>query len=344
MKDVAVSSATSVQSSKMDANKKRKITFEDDSDRPKKKSRRYNDSYLDFGFTFVLLNGEEKPQCVICSKVLASESMLPNKLKRHLGSSHPQFVNKPREFFARKLNDLKKQVSTISQFTQLPSKALLASYQVAHRIAKCKKSHTIAEELILPAAVDLATTMIGEEAAQKLILVPQLSNDTMCRRIDGMAEDIHDQLIDQMKEREFSLQLDEATDNSRNAHLICYALFVDFSEQNLVEELLFCKPIELGCRGIDLFNITDNFISKNNLDWEKCISICTDGTKAMSGSCCGLRSLIEERAPMAKWTHCIIHCEALVALSLARQLKSSPKLLTTLKHGHQSQECFKDSV
>ena len=189
MKDAAVSSATSVQSSKMDANNKRKITFEDDSDRPKKKSRRYNDSYLDFEFTFILLNGEEKPQYVICSKVLASENILPNKLKRHLASSHPQFVNKPREFFARKLNDLKKQVSTISQFTQLPSKALLASYQVAYRIAKSKKPYTIAEELILPAAVDLATTMIEEEAAQKLILVP-LANDTMCRRID---EGIHDQ-------------------------------------------------------------------------------------------------------------------------------------------------------
>ena len=84
--------------------------------------------------------------------------------------------------------------------------------------------------------------------------------------------------------------------------------------------MLFCKPIELGCRSIDLFNIIDNFISKNNLDWEKCISICTDGAKAMSGSCCGLRSLIEERAPMAKWTHCIIHREALVALERSPEL------------------------
>ena len=212
---------------------------------------------------------------------------------------------------------------------QLPSKALLASYQVAHRIVKCKKLHTIAEELILPAAVDLATTMIGERAAQKLILV-SLPNDTMCRRIDDMAEDIHDLLIDQIKEREFSLQLDEATDNSRDAHLICYVWFVDFSEQNLVKELLFCKPIELGFRDIDLFNIIDNFISKNNLDWEKCISISTEGAKAMSGSCCGLRSLIEERAPMAKWTHCMIYREALVARELSPTLGETVEVITKI--------------
>ena len=240
-------------------------------DKPKKKSRKYSGTYLDFGFTFILQNGEEKPQCVICNKILVSESMLPNKLKRHLTSSHPKFASKPRNFFARKLSDMKSQVSTISKFTQLPSKALLASYLVAYRIVKCKKPHSIAEEIILPAAIDLASTMIGG-AAEKLKLVP-LSNNTVCRRIGDMALDIHDQLIDRMKEREFSLQLDEATDSSQDAHLICYVRFVDFSEHNLVEELLFCKSIELGCRGIDLFNIIDNFISTNNLDWGKCISI-----------------------------------------------------------------------
>ena len=48
MKDAAVSSVISVQISKMYANKKRKSMFEDDSYRLKKKSCRYNDSYLDF--------------------------------------------------------------------------------------------------------------------------------------------------------------------------------------------------------------------------------------------------------------------------------------------------------
>ena len=72
----------------MDVNSKLMLQFKHKSaikdDRPKTKSRKYNDSYLDFGFTFILQNDKKKPQCVICSKVLASESMLPNKLKRHL--------------------------------------------------------------------------------------------------------------------------------------------------------------------------------------------------------------------------------------------------------------------
>ena len=108
-------------------------------------------------------------------------------------------------------------MSTISKFTQLSSKALLASYQMAHRIVKCKKPHAIAEGLILPAAVNFLGTMI-EGAAEKLKMVP-LTDDIMCCRIDNMAQDIHDQLIDEMKEPEFGLQLDEATDGSPD--LLC---------------------------------------------------------------------------------------------------------------------------
>ena len=68
---------------------------------------------------------------------------------------------------------------------------------MAHRIVKCKKPNIIAEELILPAAVDLVSTMIGEGAAEKLTMVP-LSDDTRCCRIGDMAQDIYDQLIDEM--------------------------------------------------------------------------------------------------------------------------------------------------
>jgi hypothetical protein len=73
----------------------------------------------------------------------------------------------------------------------IPSNALLASYKVAHRIAKYKKPHTIAEELNLPAAVDMMKMMIGESAGKLLSKVP-LSNNTISRRIQHIAEDLNE--------------------------------------------------------------------------------------------------------------------------------------------------------
>ena len=80
--------------------------------------------------------------------------------------------------------------------------------------------------------------MIREGVGEKLKMVP-LSDDIMCCQIGDMAQDIHDQLIDEMQQKEFGLQLDEATDGSRDAHLIYYVWFVDFSNQKLVEELIW---------------------------------------------------------------------------------------------------------
>jgi hypothetical protein len=72
---------------------------------------------------------------------------------------------------------------------------LLAPYKVAHRIAKCKTPHTIPEELILPAAADMANIMIGESVGKLLPKVP-LSNNTISRRMQHIAEDVNDQLIE----------------------------------------------------------------------------------------------------------------------------------------------------
>lgn len=85
---------------------------------------------------------------------------------------------------------------------------------MSYRIAKCKKPHTIGEQLILPAAIDMVNIMVGE-SAEKLFSKVLLSNNTVSRRIHHMAEDLNDQLIEKIKEREFGLQLDEATDTKR---------------------------------------------------------------------------------------------------------------------------------
>jgi hypothetical protein len=72
----------------------------------KRKNRKYDDSYLDFSFTSTEVDGEERPQCILCIKVLALECMLPSKLKCHLESTHPSVVSKSRDYFSRKLKEL----------------------------------------------------------------------------------------------------------------------------------------------------------------------------------------------------------------------------------------------
>ena len=246
--------------------------------------------------------------------------MLPSKLKRHLTTNHNNLSRKPLEFFARKLSEMNKQSVVFSNFLQTPAKAQLASFKVAYRIAKCKKPHTIAEELLLPAALDLVSTMIGESAVQTLTAVP-LSNNIISRRIDKISDDINDQLVAKMRGNEFSLQLDEATTSTSNkdAYLICYVHFID-NDDNIVKDLLFCKPISTNYRAHDLFAILNNFFQENNLEWKYCVGLCTDGARAMSGRFGGLRTLVQGVAVNEKWTHCVIHREALASQQLSGDL------------------------
>ena len=165
----------------------------------RKKTRKYDSSYLNFGFTVAEREGVEHPQCVICYKVLAAECMLPNTLKRNLTTNHNNLSGKPREFFARKLSVINKQLVLFSIFLHTPAKAQLASFKIAHKIVKCERPHTIAEELVLPAALDLVSTMIGEPVAQTLKAV-LLSNNIICWRIDKILDDISDQLVEKCVE------------------------------------------------------------------------------------------------------------------------------------------------
>ncbi|GFU71169.1 protein FAM200B [Trichonephila clavipes] len=161
---------------------------------PKIKSRKYSQEYLNFGFTIIEVNGEEKPLCVICSKILAADSMKPNKLRRHFETLHGEYINKPREFFESKLKSYEKQKTFLKKTLSVNEKALLTSYKVSYKIARCKKPHIIAEELILPAAIEIVETMFGDNFAKELQSIP-LSNDTVSRRIDDIAEDVEQQLF-----------------------------------------------------------------------------------------------------------------------------------------------------
>ncbi|KAE9543681.1 hypothetical protein AGLY_002077 [Aphis glycines] len=274
----------------------------------KRKCHKYDDSYFDFGFTSTEINGEERPLCVVCMKVLAPECMLPSKLKRQLEANHKDMIDKSRDYFIRKLKEQKQKKCMFIKNASIPTNALIASYKVSYRIAKCKKPHTIAEQLILPVAIDMVNIMVCEYAGKLLSKIP-LSNNTSSTA--ERRENAGNIITSKADHRTVFISsttypiVHHSTDCTwsfaHNAHLICYVRFIDGDD--MVKDLFFCKNITASAKAQDLFDIFNNFMSENMLDWTKCVGICTVGARSMSGSYGGLRSIIRNKAPDALWTH-----------------------------------------
>ncbi|XP_076047489.1 zinc finger BED domain-containing protein 5-like [Oratosquilla oratoria] len=275
----------------------------------KSKLRKYNSSYIAYGFTFVVKNdGVEYPKCVICQEILSNEGMKPSKLQRHLQQKHSTEATKSINFFKRQKSSVASQANTFKQRFTLPDRALKASFLASFHIARGKKK-TIG---------DVVQELFGNDAVNQVDVVP-LSNNTVSRRIDDMAEDVTVQLLEQVKNSEyFALQLDESTDVANKAQLLVYIRFI--SEGKFVEEILFCKAMTGRTTGKDIFRILDEYMEQNSIDWLRCVGVCTDGAAAMTGKRSGVIAFIKERAPNVVSTHCMLHREALVAKRIDDEL------------------------
>jgi hypothetical protein len=106
--------------------------------------------------------------------MLAAGSMEPNKLKRHLERERSEMKNKPKEYFRRKLDEIRIQQRSFVSTTTGSSEVC----QHLIKTAQGKKRHTIAETVTLPAAKDMAQTMFCSKCAQQLRNI-SLSNNTV---------------------------------------------------------------------------------------------------------------------------------------------------------------------
>uniref|UniRef100_A0A3P9H253 HAT C-terminal dimerisation domain-containing protein n=1 Tax=Oryzias latipes TaxID=8090 RepID=A0A3P9H253_ORYLA len=133
------------------------------------KSRKYMEEYVSMGFTST---SSDPPQVFLCGEKLANASMKPAHLQRHQSSSGENFL-------------ISRHPKPQCQKSPLHHPKL---------VAKAKKPFTIAEDLLLPAAVVLAETMLDKKSADTFKTVP-LSKETVCRTIDTMGTDIMEQVV-----------------------------------------------------------------------------------------------------------------------------------------------------
>uniref|UniRef100_A0A671YYZ8 Uncharacterized protein n=1 Tax=Sparus aurata TaxID=8175 RepID=A0A671YYZ8_SPAAU len=269
--------------------------------------RRYHSDYIQFGFFWTGDEEDPKPHCVLCYETLANEAMKPAKLKRHLETKHKEYMGKPTGFFERKRDELTQHMmKEASQFFAPGenAKATEASYKVSLLIAKAGKPHSIGEILVKPAAKVMANILFGGKASDEINRIP-LSNDTVQRRIKSMAESVEDQLVTRLRQSQFfALQLDESTDIGNEANLLCFVRYIYAG--GVHDDFLFCRSLPTNTTGEAVFQSLNDFIMANNMDWSRCVGICTDGATAMTGKLKGLVARVRAVAPSAAATHCLL--------------------------------------
>uniref|UniRef100_A0A183J0C4 Rhodanese domain-containing protein n=1 Tax=Soboliphyme baturini TaxID=241478 RepID=A0A183J0C4_9BILA len=134
-----------------------------------------------------------------------------------------------------------------------------ASFEVAWLTVRNKKPYTIGEDLVKPAALKMAEITWSGRSHEAT---------------------------------KFSALCDETTDVSSNSHLIVYVRYKSLHVAE--EELLFCSPLELLSREIDVFNKANEYFNDN------CIAVYVDGGPAMLDYISGFSALARENNPKLK--------------------------------------------
>ena len=84
------------------------------------------------------------------------------------------------------------------------------------------------------------------------------------------------------------------------------------------------------------------------LNWSFCVSICMDGTAAMTGRLSDFSTQVKEVASQCESTHCVLHREMLasqkMSLELNNILQDVIKITTTLKYMPLNDICSHSSV
>ncbi|KFM72594.1 SCAN domain-containing protein 3, partial [Stegodyphus mimosarum] len=224
----------------------------------KKKRRQYSADYIKYGFIENPSN-PSSPLCLICQKTFSNEAMKPSRLQDHLNKMHPDKKDRDMTYFL----EIKKKIEnqpTISKLFSSASKqdddGLRASYNISLLIAKTGKPHTIGEDLILPAVKEVITTVLHKPATDIIRKIP-LSNNSVQRRIDEMAENIEESLCNYLQTSQFSIQLDECTLPTNEALLLLYVRFI--KDEKICQEMLFASNLETDTKGETIFDTPYSF-------------------------------------------------------------------------------------
>ena len=88
--------------------------------------RKYQESYLNYGFIATGDSHSPSPLCIIRGNQLSNKGTKPSKLLLHMETKHPALKDKPLEFFKRKKHEHEEQKQLLKVTTSSNVSALRA--------------------------------------------------------------------------------------------------------------------------------------------------------------------------------------------------------------------------
>ena len=254
-----------------------------------------------------------------CMNVLSNDSMKRSKLKIHLEKKHIGKKDKPVKYFKKLYDDFQKR-KTMSQACDNKvsklSDGFLASYEIRKIIAKAGKPHNIGETVILPSVSAIISSVMKQNAIEITNSI-LLSNSSVLRGIDEMAEDVEKQLIAHLQVKQFALQLDESTLRDNEAILLAY---VRFYNEGPKEEVLFARSLTTDTKGETIFNEVATYFQENNIPLKNIIVCATNGAPSMTSRYKGFIAHLKKAVPEVFCIHCVIHRQHLIAKKMSARL------------------------
>lgn len=306
---------TNASTMSLSTQRKRKVDSE---------NRQFNSEWTD-KYAFIAVNA--KPVCLICNECIAVCKDF--NLRRHFKTAHAKFDTSfppgsvaRREKISALTSCYEQRRRILFQTSTDQERTTAASLRVAWILGKKKSPFTYSETVkeCMLASIEEA---VADEKTRKNVLdiikqIP-LSDTTNMRRVECLASDVFETLLDKLRKAEvMSLAVDESTDNSDVAQLCLYVRF--FDGECFREDLLGLIPMEGRTTGEILFNKITTFFTENNLDLARINMLLTDGAPSMAGREQGLAARMTAVAPQLRSLHCLIH-QSLLCAKLSGELK-----------------------
>ena len=135
--------------------------------------------------------------------------------------------------------------------------------------------------------------MLGDQKCETKFDQIPLSNNTMARRVEELFSDVHRQVTAHVKNCNF---FHWQWMNPLTFLTAQVAVFVRPINDNfeVIEELLGLESMHATTKGIDLFETLKLCVEKNNIEWTKLDSVCTDVAPALTGKKSGCLALLEQ--------------------------------------------------